>query len=228
MKLLLTCEHGGANIPKRFASAFINEKTTLQTHRGFDIGALDLFKYLKPLADFTNYSETSRLLIELNRSLHHKNLFSGYAKTLSNSDKEYLITSYYKVYRNALEQYISKEINKENTVIHLAIHSFTPVLKGEQRTCDIGLLYDTERVEESKFCKTFKSNLHLENPRLKIRFNYPYLGKADGLTTYLRKQHPLNYIGIELEVNQKFASQNMMPSLLKHQIYGALKASIIK
>lgn len=33
--------------------------------------------------------------------------------------------------------------------------------------------------------------------------NYPYLGKSDGFTTSLRKQFPFQYIGIELEINQK-------------------------
>ncbi|QDO93843.1 N-formylglutamate amidohydrolase [Formosa sediminum] len=228
MKLVLTCEHGGAQIPKRFESFFINEKTTLQTHRGFDLGALDVFKYLKPLADFSNFSETSRLLIELNRSLHHKNLFSEFTKTATHQTKQRLIDGYYLVYRNAVENYIKKQIDKGETVIHLSVHSFTPKLNGTKRTCDIGLLYDSSNDEESKFCNAFKSNLLLENPKLNIRFNYPYLGKSDGFTTALRKHFPEHYLGIELEINQAFAHQNAMPSPLKHQIYGALKSCLVR
>ena len=63
-----------------------------------------------------------------------------------------------------------------------------------------------------------------QNPELKIRFNYPYLGKADGFTTYLRKIFPENYIGIELEVNQKFVNNNKMKSAFKQQTFLALKA----
>ena len=91
VKLVLTCEHGGNLIPQRHKHLF-HDKTVLQSHRGFDLGSLDLFYHLKPLADASKFSETSRLLIELNRSLHHKNLFSEYTKTLSTLDKELLIS----------------------------------------------------------------------------------------------------------------------------------------
>ena len=41
-------------------------------------------------------------------------------------------------------------------------------------------------------------------PNLKIRRNYTYAGKSDGLTAYLRRHFRAEvYIGIELEINQK-------------------------
>ena len=37
-----------------------------------------------------------------------------------------------------------------------------------------------------------------------VRRNYPYAGKGDGLTSYLRKRFPRTaYVGVELEVNQR-------------------------
>ena len=40
---------------------------------------------------------------------------------------------------------------------------------------------------------------------LVVRFNYPYKGISDGFTKYLRTRFTgKQYIGIELEVNQKF------------------------
>jgi hypothetical protein len=39
---------------------------------------------------------------------------------------------------------------------------------------------------------------------LRVRRNYPYLGKADGFTTYLRRHFPVDrYAGVEFEVNPK-------------------------
>src|SRR5690606_41948935 len=72
MKLVITCEHGGNFVPKKYQPLFKKQETVLQTHRGFDPGTLDLFQYLKPLSHFSIFSDTSRLLIELNRSLHHR------------------------------------------------------------------------------------------------------------------------------------------------------------
>ena len=88
MKLVITCEHGGNFVPKKYQPLFKKQETVLQTHRGFDPGTLDLFQFLKPLSHFSIFSDTSRLLIELNRSLHHKDLFSEFSKTLSEAEKK--------------------------------------------------------------------------------------------------------------------------------------------
>ena len=40
-------------------------------------------------------------------------------------------------------------------------------------------------------------------PELRVRRNYPYAGKGDGLTSYLRRRFAQSdYVGIELEINQ--------------------------
>ena len=225
VKLVLTCEHGGNKIPKQYQTLFSDE-TALHSHRGYDLGALDAFKGLKSLADVSKYSETSRLLIELNRSLHHKNLFSEYSKVLSKPDKEDLISNYYLKYRNEIETTIKNFIKENHKVLHLSVHSFTPNLNGTKRNCDIGLLYDSRKKEEENFCKQLKNELLQRDKKLNIRFNYPYLGKADGFTTYLRKQFPINYLGIELEINQKFAEHNSMDSTIKNNLFLALQTII--
>lgn len=225
MKLILTCEHGGNDIPKEFIQYFKNHLDILKTHRGFDLGALDLFNSLKPFAAYSNYSKTSRLLIELNRSLHHKNLFSEYSKKLQKSQKTKLIQEYYYTYRNAVEEVIKNTISTNQLVLHISIHSFTPVLNGIERRCDIGLLYDPSRDKEKNFCSKIKKEILIQDSQLKVRFNYPYLGKADGFTSYLRRQFLNNYIGIEIEVNQKFVENNFLDKFLKRTILEALKNS---
>lgn len=222
---MLTCEHGGNEIPQEHSHLFHNH-SVLQSHRGYDLGSLDAFNHLKPLASASKFSKTSRLLIELNRSLHHKNLFSEFTKTLSKKDKELLISDYYLVYRNEVESAIKKFIEVKQTVLHISVHSFTPKLNGKERHCDIGLLYDSRNLEEKEFCKQLKNKLSKLDSTLNIRFNYPYLGKADGFTTYLRKQFPNNYLGIELEINQKFAKNNKMNANIKSNLFSALQTLI--
>ena len=229
MKLILTCEHGGNNIPEAYEKYFKN-KAVLKTHRGYDLGALDLFKTLESLS-YTSYcSKTSRSLVELNRSLHHKNLFSEFTKDLPNIETAEIISTYYLPYRLAVENNIKSYIENGETVLHLSIHSFTPILNNIERNCDIGLLFDSSKKAEKCFCKQFKTDLLKQNPSLKVRFNYPYLGKADGFTTHLRKQFPTNYLGIEIEVNQKFAIDDVMGIEIKGVIYKSvsnLKSNIL-
>jgi len=226
MKLILTCEHGGNSIPIVYADYFKNSHNILHSHRGFDLGALDVFNTIKTLAEYSHYSTTSRLLIELNRSLHHKNIFSEFTKTLTKTDKEAIIKTQYLPYRNAIEKEIRSLINKNKTVLHLSIHSFTPIFNAKERACDIGILCDSSIQTEKLWAAQFKKNLQTEDSNLTVRYNYPYLGKADGFTTALRKQFPHNYIGIEIEVNQKFSIQNKMPCHLKNTLFQAIKKAL--
>src|SRR5690348_7421737 len=74
---MVTCEHGGNRIPPRYRALFIGYEALLQTHRGLDPGALTLARELAaalhaPLVA----SVTSRLLVDLNRSSGHPQLYS--------------------------------------------------------------------------------------------------------------------------------------------------------
>jgi len=227
VKLILTCEHAFNTIPQEYQDLFINAEEILESHRGYDPGALDLFNELKDLADFSSFHETGRLLVEVNRSKGHSNLFSEFTKNLSETSKIKLLKEYYFPYRNSIEKQISSLIRKGEKLLHFSVHTFTPNLNEEIRNTDIGLLYDPSRSAEKEFCINFKRNLKDQNPELKIRFNYPYLGKADGFTTYLRKRFPENYMGIELEINQKFVSKNQMDRQIKNAVYKALEITVI-
>ena len=93
---------------------------------------------------------------------------------------------------------------KNATIVHLGIHSFTPVLNGKVRNTDIGILYDPSRPQERAYAQVIKSEIKRLYPTMKVRFNYPYKGTTDGLTTTLRKKFGQRYVGIEIEINQKF------------------------
>lgn len=210
----------------QYQSYFANHQAVLNTHRGYDLGALDVFNHLKSLVFFSEYSETSRLLIELNRSLHHKNLYSEFSKQLSENEKEILISRYYLEYREGLEAVLTKELQSTKKIVHISVHSFVPILNKEKRNCDIGVLFDSRIASEKAFSKHLKKEILKLDNTLNVRFNYPYLGKADGFTTHLRKQFNKNYIGIELEINQKFATNNTIDNKLKTLLFSAIKKSI--
>ena len=205
-KILITCEHGGNQIPEEYRKYFRTHQDLLQTHRGWDPGALELYKkFVAVGADASFFSETSRLLVELNRSRHHENLFSVATKEIPAIEKNAILEWHYEPYRKKVEETITSFLAQNHSVLHISVHSFTPELNGEIRNADIGLLYDPQRQTEKEFCARWKTTLLQENPALKVRFNYPYRGTADGFTTYLRKKFPdESYAGIELEVNQKF------------------------
>ena len=88
-------------------------------------------------------------------------------------------------------------------VAHLAVHSFTPILKGRERRVDLGLLYDPRRAPEKALALELRASLQTLAPDLRLRRNYPYRGTSDGLPTWLRRQFKAeDYAGLELELNQ--------------------------
>jgi predicted N-formylglutamate amidohydrolase len=153
-------------------------------------------------------------------------LFSEFTKPLDADSKNNILETYYFPYRNSIEEAIASVIKAGETVLHVSLHSFTPELNGEIRNCEIGLLYDSKRLQEKQLCQNFRKALLKEDPTLRIRFNYPYLGSADGFTTCLRKRFQKNYMGVELEINQKLLQNEKFPQELKLQIKKILKQLI--
>jgi len=202
---LITCEHGGNRIPSRYRHLFAGFEELLQTHRGYDAGALALARELaSELAAPLFVSTTSRLLVDLNRSIGHPRLYSEATRDAPATIRSEILEGYYLPHRNKVEADIAKAVARGCRVIHVASHSFTPQIDGTVRNADIGLLYDPTRSGELELCRRWKAQLKELAPHLKVRRNYPYAGKSDGLTAYLRCRFPAEvYIGIELEINQQ-------------------------
>jgi len=206
LAVVISCEHGGNRIPAAYRPLFRRHRAALESHRGFDPGALALARdFAKALNAELVYSTTSRLLVELNRSRRHPAVFSEMTKPLSAPERESLLERYYTPYRIWLEEHVRSAVDRGGRVLHLSSHSFTPRLNGVARQADVGLLYDPRRAAELRFCRAWQRELAAAQPQLRVRRNYPYRGYADGLTTHLRRLFPGDrYAGIEVEVNQRF------------------------
>ena len=203
--LILTCEHASNKLPAVFKKAVPAE--VLKTHRAYDIGALAVFRKLVKFAkpEFFCEGKFSRLFVDLNRTITNKSAFSDYYEALDKATAakaKAQATAYWSEYRAAIEKFVNTNTKKE--IIHLGIHSFTPELNGKVRDTDIGILYDPSRPQERAYANVIKEEIKRLYTAMKVRFNYPYKGASDGLTTTLRKKFGPRYVGIEIEINQKF------------------------
>lgn len=148
-------------------------------------------------------STISRLLIDLNRSIGHPRLFSEATREAPAELRATIVERYYQPYRAQVERLVSRSVSRGRRVIHVSSHSFTPELDGKVRRADAGLLYHPGRRPEAALCNRWKDSLAALAPQLRVRRNYPYAGKGDGLTSHLRRRFPqASYVGIELEMNQ--------------------------
>ena len=208
--LLITNEHGGNDIPAEYAHLFKDHTTTLATHRGFDLGIYSLAESFAHTLKAPLYkNNVTRLLVDTNRSLWRRSLFSEMTKPLSTAEKNKILDTYYHPHRQRIAQFIKEEINTGRKILHIATHSFTPQLNGTPRQTDIGLLYNPERSNEKYISRLWKYALKEQLPDLRVRYNYPYRGKPDGLTAHFRKDyHNGHYVGIEMEVNQKYVQNS--------------------
>lgn len=204
----ITCEHGGNRVPARYRDLFHGHENLLHTHGGYDAGALRIAREMAhALAAPLLACTTTRLLIDLNRSPGHPQLYSAATRNAAHDIRQEIFEHCYRPYRAEAETRMARAIAAGSRVIHVSCHSFTPELNGKVRNTDIGLLYDPSRAAEADLCRRWRAALKVHAAALKTRMNYPYAGVADGFTTHLRRHFsPESYVGIELEINQKLVA----------------------
>lgn len=204
-------------------------RAALATHRGSDPGALAVARQLAratgaPLVA----TEISRLLVEVNRSPGHPRLWSDWSAGLDAEERERVLDAFYRPHRAAVAAMVEEALRGGGVVLHVGVHSFTPVLGGEVRNADVGLLYDPRRGKEREFAHRWRDALRAVAPALRVRRNYPYLGRSDGLVTDLRRRIPPDrYLGLELEMNQAMvAAAGRERARMAEAVVRSLKAAV--
>lgn len=203
--LIVTAEHGGNEVPPEFLERFRGHEALLASHRGWDPGTLDLAERVAMRLGAELFTATvTRLLVDLNRSPHHRDVFSEVTRRCGREERRALLERWHEPHRQRVIDAVALAVSKGRPVVHLGIHSFTPELHGVVRKPDLALLYDPQRGEESKLAAAWARDAAARLPGRTIRRNDPYRGSADGLTRTLRQQHAdAWYAGIEVEVNQR-------------------------
>lgn len=202
--LFVSCEHGGNRVPDAYRPLFADQRALLDSHRGYDIGILPFAERIAAHFDAPLLASTvTRLVVDLNRSLTSRTLFSDLTRNLPKAVRQHILQHYHRPYWHNAEAIVTGIIADGRKALHLSLHSFTPELDGRQRNADLGLLYDPRRPAEKSLCLKWQQTLANCCPELRVRRNYPYRGNADALVTALRKKFGRDeYLGIELEINQ--------------------------
>ena len=204
-QVIISCEHAGNRVPDQYSDLFQNPHATrcLKSHLGWDPGAAEGAYLLSDTLHCELHQNTcTRLLVDVNRSLGSPTLLSKFTQCLDQHLTAAIIDRYYRPYRSSLDESINRKVQQGIPIVHLSIHTFTPLFCGQRRRFDIGFLFDPDRIPEKRLCMKWRATLQKIRPRCRIRFNQPYLGIDDGFTTTNRSRYQSDeYIGIEVEVN---------------------------
>lgn len=197
---LITAEHASNGVPPAYRALFAGAESVLETHRAWDPGTRQLAQALSralglPLLE----GQVTRLLVDLNRSRRHRRHLSEFSRSLPQAEQAKLIQRYWQPHWQAYHDAIEAA---PGLLIHIACHSFTPVLDGVERSADIGLLYDPARKSEQRWCQSLARSIGEHLPALKVRMNYPYRGNANGMGQQHRRLFDADrLLTMELELN---------------------------
>ncbi|MDX1625204.1 MAG: N-formylglutamate amidohydrolase [Wenzhouxiangellaceae bacterium] len=210
--ILVTAEHASNAVPREWQSLFDGHDQVLAGHRGWDPGTSALSERLADALDAPLLTgRWSRLLVDLNRSERHPRRFSEFTRGLADADRRALTDAYWQPHWNAYADALERSAGR---LVHLACHSFTPVLDGKRRSTDVGLLHDPSRAAETRFCRELQRALQERLPDAKVHRNQPYRGTSDGIGAWHRRSTGEDrLVTVEIEVNQAWVGGRRWPAL---------------
>lgn len=200
---VVTCEHASCALPREYRGLGL-PRSAIVDHIGWDPGARALQREVgRRLGAACVASRWSRLLVDCNRAPDSASLIlarsDGVAvpgnRGLSRAERRRRIDLYHRPYHEAVTRAVDRALRRDPGARLLSLHSFTPVLAGEVRRLDVGVLFDEHPALARQLGRAIAAMGY------RVRYNEPYSGLA-GLI-YSARRHGLaaGIEYVELEVN---------------------------
>jgi predicted N-formylglutamate amidohydrolase len=200
--ILLICDHASCLFPKSLGDMGL-DPFARRCHLAIDIGAGPLTESLAESLGVTavvhNYS---RLVVDCNRQLMDPSAFLEYGdgilvpgnRNLHRDDKERRADALYWPYHRAIDEQVQRLRKVGPPPAFIAIHSFTPVLNGESRAYQMGVLWDKDQRVKQIFLEGFRDAGYY------VGDNEPYSGKApqDFTIDHHAEEIGLPHVGLEI------------------------------
>lgn len=150
--LIFVCDHASNRVPRALGSLGL-EARRLEDHIAWDIGAAGVARHLLERFQASGViAGYSRLVVDLNRALHHSSAFPELSDgalvpgnlRIDADAKALRAASLYRPYHEAVRRLIDAKTSADRAPVLVAIHSFTPRQHGVARPWHIGVLWDKD------------------------------------------------------------------------------------
>lgn len=149
---LLTGDHAGRAIPRRLGDLGLPE-SDLVRHIAWDIGIAGVTERLSKALDATAVLQSySRLVIDCNRRPEWPSAIPEISEStripgnegISEAEREARRGEVFLPYHARIAKLLDARRAAGQRTVLVAMHSFTPVFKGEARSVEVGILYNPE------------------------------------------------------------------------------------
>ncbi len=200
--VLLICDHASCRFPKSLGDLGL-DPFARRCHLALDIGAGQLTERLAESLGITAVlARYSRLVVDCNRQLLDPSAFLEFSdgvivpgnRNLRAADKASRSDAIYWPYHRAIDAQLQRLTVVGPPPAFVSVHSFTPVLNGESRPWQVGVLWDTDTRLSDLFLDDFRAAGY------EVGDNEPYSGKApqDFTIDHHAQDTGLPHVGIEI------------------------------
>jgi len=151
-QFILTADHAGRAIPRQLGNLGLPD-SELERHIAWDIGIAGVTELLARALDATAVLQAySRLVIDCNRHPGWASSIPGISEltaipgneTLRPAEREARRREIFLPYHQRIAELLDRRKAAGRRTVLVAMHSFTPVFKGEARNIDVGILYNRD------------------------------------------------------------------------------------
>lgn len=204
---LLTADHAGRAIPRRLDDLGLPERERAR-HIAWDIGIAAVTERLSQALDATAVLQTySRLVIDCNRDPDWETAIPPVSETtaipgneaVSAAERAARRSEIFEPYHAELARLLDLRAASRRRTVLIAMHSFTPVFKGERRTVEVGILYN----HDARLARVMLALLRAEGD-LAVGDNAPYAitGDSDYTVPVHGERRGLPHVEIEIRQDQ--------------------------
>lgn len=202
--ILLICDHASCRFPESLGDMGL-DPFARRCHLAVDIGAGPLTERLAESLRVTAVlAQYSRLVVDCNRQLLDPSAFLVFGdgifvpgnSNLHMDEKKVRSDAIYRPYHQAIEEQVQRLKVIGPPPLFVSIHSFTPVLNGESRSWEMGVLWDKDEDTARLLIADLREAGYL------VGDNEPYSGKAPQDFTVDHHAEAANLRHVALEVRQ--------------------------